>query len=70
MAPEPNPCDLVGTNEVADLLHVERRTVNIWRQRGRLPDPHALVSGTPVWLRPDIEAWAKSTNRWPTAATA
>lgn len=60
-----NDCDLVGTEEIADLLAVERRTVNVWKQRGRLPDPFATISGTPIWLRGDIVAWAKATNRLP-----
>lgn len=64
-------CELAGTEEIADLLRVERRTVNVWRTRGRLPDPYAVISGTPIWLKGDIEAWAKETNRWPAdAATA
>lgn len=65
-----NNCDLMGTEEIADLLLVERRTVNVWKQRGRLPDPYATISGTPIWLRADIVAWAKSTDRWPADATA
>lgn len=65
-----NQCDLVGTEEIADLLEVERRTVNVWKQRGRLPDPYATISGTPIWLRGDVIAWAKATNRWPEGAKA
>lgn len=63
-------CDLVGTEEIADMLRVERRTVNVWKQRGRLPDPFATISGTPIWLRPDVEAWARATNRWPAEASS
>lgn len=58
-------CDLVGTEEIAEVLQVERRTVNVWKQRGRLPEPYAVISGTPIWLRDEIEAWARETNRWP-----
>lgn len=63
-------CDLVGTEEIAAMLEVERRTVNVWKQRGRLPDPFATISGTPIWLRADVVAWAKSTDRWPEPAGA
>lgn len=62
------PCDLMGTEEISDLLRVERRTVNVWRNRGVLIAPYAVISGTPIWLKADIEEWARETNRWPTAA--
>lgn len=58
-------CHLVGTEEIAALLGVERRTVNIWKQRGRLPDTYAVISGTPIWLLEDVTTWAKQTGRWP-----
>lgn len=62
---ERDGCDLVGTEEIAEVLRVERRTVNVWKGRGRLPDPYAVISGTPIWLRDEIETWAKDTGRWP-----
>lgn len=58
-------CDLVGTEEIAAMLQVERRTVNVWKQRERLPEPYAVISGTPIWLRDDIVAWAEETGRLP-----
>lgn len=61
-------CQLVGTEEIAEMLEVERRTVNVWKQRGRLPDPYAVISGTPIWLRDDVHAWAAETNRLPAAS--
>lgn len=65
-APQGAPdCELVGLMEIADLCQVEHRTATVWRQRGRLPEPFRIVSGTPIWLKPDIEDWARATNRWP-----
>lgn len=57
--------DLLGTEEIAELLGVERRTVNAWRTRGRLLDPCAVISQVPVWTRPSVVAWAAATNRLP-----
>lgn len=66
--PTRDGCDLAGTEEIAELLHVERRTVNVWKQRGRLPDPYAVISGTPIWLRDQIIEWATETGRMPAGA--
>lgn len=63
---------LVGTTEIAEMLGVERRTVNQWRHRAKvardagndspslLPPEAQVVSERPVWLRSTIEAWAEA----------
>jgi hypothetical protein len=57
--------DIVGLNEIADRLGVERSTPDRWRYRGLLPEPRLIVSGTPLWdWDNDIEPWARRTGRW------
>ena len=57
---------LVGTQEIADLLHVDRSLVYKWRNRNLgFPEPaHDLTMGS-LWYWPDVEAWARTTGRWP-----
>jgi len=52
--------DLVGRREIAEMLGVEVDTVKRWRLRELLPEPLAVISGTALWRRSDIEAWARS----------
>jgi hypothetical protein len=55
--------DPVGIPEIAERLHVERGTVDMWRYRELLPEPTWTVGGRPAWDWPDIEKWARATNR-------
>ena len=57
------PCEPVGLAEIADRLGVKRTTVDIWRNRERLPQARWTVGGRPAWNWPDIETWAKETGR-------
>ncbi len=57
------PLDVVGPQEVADRLGVQRATVDRWRQRGVLPEPTWQLAGGPVWLWGDVAAWARRTGR-------
>ncbi len=56
-------CQPMGASEVAELLGVERTTVNQWNYRGLLPDPDWIVHGYPAWDRLTIERWAQLTGR-------
>lgn len=56
---------LLGPKEVAELLNVVVPTVHEWRRRQRLPEPHAVISGVPIWRHGEIVKWAKQTGRWP-----
>lgn len=55
--------NLVGPVEVADMLGVKVDTVYQWATRNRLPLPWAVVSGTRIWAREEIEDWAVATGR-------
>lgn len=59
--------DLVGTPEIADMLDVAYiETVNSWRRRyPDFPEPVVKLRRVTLWLRSDIEAWARSTGRLP-----
>lgn len=58
-------CEPVGAVEIAEILGVNRSTVDIWRQRPstRFPDPRWKVGGRPAWDKHDITAWAEATGR-------
>lgn len=55
--------DLVGVQEIADMLGVQVRTVHMWQHRGRMPARDATVSGLPAWYRETVRAWARETGR-------
>jgi very-short-patch-repair endonuclease len=61
--------DLIGPQEVAELLGVEPNTVHQWRKRGdtirggAMPDPTAVISGVPLWTTEDIVNWARGSGR-------
>jgi hypothetical protein len=55
-----------GGDEIARYLRVQRSTVDMWRQRGVLPNPDGRISGRP-WYWPDrIDTWAADSDRIPT----
>jgi predicted DNA-binding transcriptional regulator AlpA len=53
------PCHFtpIGLREIAELGGFKREYVDTLRHRGRLPEPRWIVSGSPVWLKTDIEEW-------------
>ena len=59
----PRTFDLVGLTDIPDLLGIARQTARQWRTRGVLPEPQAVVSGSPVWERRTIIDWALETRR-------
>ena len=62
-------CDPVGEREIAERLGVKVGTVAMWNFRGTrvpFPEPRWTVSANPAWDWPDIEAWARRTERLPT----
>lgn len=59
----PRTFDLVGLTDIPELLGIARQTARQWRTRGALPEPQAVVSGSPVWERRTIIDWALETRR-------
>lgn len=57
------PEHLMGIAEIAELLGVSRTRIHQIRGEGDLPQPYDTLAMGPVWLRQDIEAWAKEAGR-------
>ncbi|MGD0285097.1 MAG: hypothetical protein ABSC31_01760 [Acidimicrobiales bacterium] len=56
--------DLVGVSEIAELLGITRqRADQLLRQKGA-PEPVAVLTQGRVFLREDIERWARETGRF------
>ena len=68
-----NVDNLVGAQEIADLLGVARpQVIHEWRRRHPdFPAPVAQLGGAGkrsafhVWNWPDVERWARATGRYP-----
>lgn len=61
--------DPVGMVEIGERLGARRQTVAQWHYRGLLPPARWTVSGYPAWNWPDIERWARDTDRLPETET-
>lgn len=59
------PEHLMGVTEIAQLLGVTRQRVHQLRQLDDFPEPTATLAAGAIWLRADIEAWARETGRLP-----
>jgi hypothetical protein len=58
--------EIVGLQEIADLLEVGRRTPHAWQYRKLLPPPdYASVNGLRAWKIGTIITWAANTGRIP-----
>lgn len=57
------PDHLMGIAEIAELLGLSRTRVH--QIRPSLPAPYDTLAMGPVWLREDIEGWARETGRLP-----
>jgi len=44
-------------SDIADYLHVGKRTIQSWRASGMLPDPDLSIGSTLRWRRETIDAW-------------
>lgn len=58
--------DLVGAAEIAERLGLAQpQTVHLWRRRYRedFPAPVAHLRQAMIWSWPDVEAWARKTDR-------
>ncbi|MBM7518248.1 helix-turn-helix transcriptional regulator [Nocardioides nitrophenolicus] len=57
------PEDLMGQAEIAALLGVTKQRAQQLYKAGKLPEPLGVVAMGPVWLKADIEKWARETGR-------
>ena len=60
---QPMPEDLMGQAEIAALLGVTKQRAQQLYKAGKLPEPLGVVAMGPVWLKEDIETWARETGR-------
>jgi predicted DNA-binding transcriptional regulator AlpA len=51
--------DLVGVAEIALMLDTSRAQVSRWALRDDFPKPVARLRMGPIWMRADVERWAK-----------
>lgn len=56
-APELHVRAMLTIADLAAMLGVTPDTVSVYRHRGALPDPQALVGRAPMWSRPIIQDW-------------
>jgi predicted DNA-binding transcriptional regulator AlpA len=55
---------LVGVTEVREFLGVSRQRVHqLIRDDPTFPEPVAELASGKIWLRPDVEAWARRKGR-------
>lgn len=45
---------LVGPSELAEYWGVTNNCIRVWKHRGKLPTPHLVISGTPIWRWGDV----------------
>lgn len=57
------PEHLMGVAEIAELLGVSRQRVTQLAKVGGFPVPYDSLAMGPVWLKADIEKWARETGR-------
>lgn len=57
------PDDLMGVTEIALLLGVTRQRVQQLAKTEGFPEPTARLVGAIIWLREDVEQWAREAGR-------
>lgn len=60
------PEDLAGLQEIAEMLGVTKPTAYRYIARNDFPEPLGQISTGRVWLRRDVQRWAKQTLPLPT----
>ena len=53
----------MGIAEIAEHLGVSRTRIHQLRREEALPEPYDTLAMGPVWLRVDIETWARESGR-------
>lgn len=63
-------CRILGLQEIADFLQVNKRTPHAWAYRKQLPAPdHESINGLRAWDRSTMVLWAGATGRLPEELT-
>ncbi|MBS2939597.1 DNA-binding protein [Nocardioides sp. J2M5] len=57
------PEHLMGATEIAALLDVTRQRVQQLAKTDGFPRPYDVLAMGQIWLRSDIETWARETGR-------
>lgn len=57
--------DVVGAQEVLEILGVSKQRLSQLRQADRFPEPMVELGATPVWLRSAIEVFIEGWDRRP-----
>ncbi len=56
--------DLMGPSMIATMLGVHRQQITLWRRKGTMPEPVAVLDGNrPLWHRAQIVKWAADTGK-------
>lgn len=50
---------IMGVEEVSKALGIEKREFAVMVQRGQFIKPAMNIAASPIWLRPDVEAWKR-----------
>jgi len=63
--------EILGLQEIAELLEVEKRTPHAWQYRKLLPPADFdSINGLKAWKRKTVLRWAKATGRLPAGNAA
>lgn len=54
-----SPAELVGFRELPEVLGVSRTTAARYSKRPDFPEPRVHLASGRVWIRGDIEKWAR-----------
>lgn len=68
--PPPTALDLVGPVGLAKMKGLRRARLDDLRYKGLVPEPDAVVSGTPLWRRARIDQWNPDDSDWSRIAQA
>ena len=55
--------NLVGTTEIGQMLGVSRQRAAQLAQGEGFPEPVATIAAGRIWMRADVEAWARAAGR-------
>jgi len=63
--PAPEHPTVVGAVEIVRRLGIKRATFDMWRWRGRLPEPKWTIGGRPAWDWHEFEAAVRESGVFP-----